>query len=462
MVGGFEAPIYAQSAVDLLDPGADTIELPDSSGSEPSESPQADPLDTPAQQDPNLPSTIIESEPGLELSQPDNPIQAPTPSPAQPTNTSPPHPNNTHLQKNHAAPLPTRAPNQFDLAPPANPNANPVPAQDPNNLGFDIRSAREGGVYRLGPGDVLVIRVFGVPEFSGTQRILIDGTITLPLINTVSVQGLTLQEASTLLGQLYDPFLKRPIVTLSLEETVRPLRVAIIGSVNLPGVYDFQINAGDVPSITNLIQLAGGLTQQADVRDVQIRRPQPSGVDEILSVNLWVLLQEGDRASAPILLDGDTVVINEAENVILSEASRLAASSLAPESIQVSVVGQVAAPGTLELPPISSMNQALLTAGGFTEEANRSKVELLRLNPNGTVTQREIAINFEADVNEETNPLLQNSDVIVVDNSRISKIGNALTLVQRPILPFATLLQIIRNIQQLSEDISGGGDDDGD
>ncbi len=357
----------------------------------------------------------------------------------------------------------TDPPDLFDLVQPTpSPPSLPAPnllAPSTEGPSFDIRTARGGGLYRVGPGDQLNIQVFGIPEFSGIQRVLIDGTVTLPLLETISVQGLTLGQLSQLFSELYDPFLKNPVVTVTLEESLRPLAVSVLGEVNRPGVYEFRVNQGEVPSVPNLMQLANGLTQQADVRNVEIRRPQPTGEDQILKINLWDLFNDGEQAAVPILLDGDTLFVSTATNISLTEISELASASFSPAEMVINVVGEVQAPGTLRLPPNTPLNQALLAAGGFTQEAKQREVELLRLNSNGTVSLQQVPIDFASSINSESNPPLQNFDVVVVDNSRLSKVSNRITSITRPLLPIATLLSIFRDIRDVSVDLSGGDDD---
>ncbi len=119
--------------------------------------------------------------------------------------------------------------------------------------------------YLLGPGDRLRIDIFNVQEYSGEYQVLVDGTLNLPLVGTVSVQGMTLSQASAELSTRYVQYLRRPIITLSILAT-RPIKLAIAGEVNRPGTYiggAAPTGGGDVPTVTRLIQQAGGLTQAA-------------------------------------------------------------------------------------------------------------------------------------------------------------------------------------------------------
>jgi len=97
------------------------------------------------------------------------------------------------------------------------------------------------------------------------------------------------------------------------------------------------------------------------------------------------------------------------------------------------VVGEVKRPGTIEVPPNTPLNQAILTAGDFDKRrANQSTVELIRLNPNGTVTKTSINVDFSQGINEKTNPILRNNDVVVVHRSNLASATDTLGTVLSP------------------------------
>jgi polysaccharide export outer membrane protein len=97
------------------------------------------------------------------------------------------------------------------------------------------------------------------------------------------------------------------------------------------------------------------------------------------------------------------------------------------------VVGEVKRPGATELKPNSSLNQALLAAGGFNDtRASRSAVDLIRLNPDGSVTKRIVKINLADGINEDTNPILRNNDVIVVSRNGLTKTSETLGAIASP------------------------------
>jgi polysaccharide export outer membrane protein len=294
--------------------------------------------------------------------------------------------------------------------------------------------------YVLGAGDQIRLDIFDVPEFSGTNgvySVLVDGSLNLPWIGKVSVQGLTLDETAQILTEHYAPYINNPLITVTLL-TPRPLRIGIVGEVNRPGVYTTNVTGNGAviqwQTVTQAIQLAGGITQMADIRNIQIRRPQLDGTEALIAVNLWQFLQAGDLSQDMVLRDGDTLIISTASNLDAAEMAEVATANFSPASIRVNVVGEVISPGVVDIPPNSTLNQALLASGGFdNRRARRGSVTLIRLNPNGTVSKRSIDVDFAAGLNEETNPALRNNDVVVVGRSTLATASDVLGSILSPL-----------------------------
>ncbi|MBD2605044.1 SLBB domain-containing protein [Scytonema hofmannii FACHB-248] len=242
-------------------------------------------------------------------------------------------------------------------------------------------------------------------------------------------------------------------------DPTRPRTVAVVGEVNRPGSY--LVTQGETaggntavaaagtaisgqPTVTRALQLAGGITPQADIRNVKIRRQTRAGGEQIIDINLWQLLQSGDVNQDTILQDGDTIFFPTATEINAADAIVLANTTLSAATIQVGVVGEVKRPGPVDIKPNSSLNQALLAAGGFNDaRASSSAVDLLRLNPDGSVTKRKVKINFAAEINSQTNPILRNNDVVVVYRSGAAKASDTIGTV---INPFAGVLGIFRSL----------------
>jgi len=156
-------------------------------------------------------------------------------------------------------------------------------------------------------------------------------------------------------------------------------------------------------------------------------------------VNLWDLLQKGDATQDILLQEGDSVIIPTAATVDLAEVSQLATSSFSPNAISINIVGEVIRPGALQVRPSTSLHQALLTAGSFNQlRANTDRVELLRLNPNGTVSRRTIEVDFAQGLNPNNNPTLRNNDVILVARSDYARVGDNINRFLQPIAGAAT------------------------
>ena len=231
-----------------------------------------------------------------------------------------------------------------------------------------------------------------------------------------------------------------------------PRSVVVIGQVYRPGSYLVTAGnaggaegggaGGGLPTVMRSLQLAGGITSIADVRKIKLRRPTRTGTEQTIDINLWELLQSGDINQDIVVQDGDTIVIPTATDISAAESTQLATTTLSPNTIEVGVVGEVKKPGAVKLQPNSSLNQALLAAGGFNDSrASKGTVELIRLNTNGTVTKRPVKVDLAKGINEETNPILRNNDVVVVDRNGLTKTGDRVNTVAGPL---GTILGIIR------------------
>ncbi len=443
---------------------------------------------------------------------------------------------------------------------------NPVSAQ---------QAARIRSSYALGGGDRIKVNVFEVPEYSGEYVIPPGGAVNLPLVGSVSVDGLTTEQAADAIARRYARFLRRPIISVNLISP-RPINVFVAGEVTRPGAYtlslsggagqdpgiqyptvlaalttaqgvtlsaditevqlrreigggrqqtvtlnlddliktgrsfqDITLRDGDTvyvptsqnfniatarniaaanfaadptkprtvavvgevirpgsylvtsgstegggnnqngtpsisgqPTITRALQQAGGITPQANVRNVILRRPTRTGTEQIINIDLWKLLTSGDIDQDVVVQDGDTIIFPTATEVNPAEATQLATTTLSPSQIQVDVVGEVKRPGPVQIRPNSSLNQALLAAGGFNDaRASSAKIDLIRLNPDGSVTKRLVKVDLKAGINEETNPIMRSNDVLLVSRSGIAKTGDTINTIGGPL---GSILGVLR------------------
>jgi polysaccharide export outer membrane protein len=316
--------------------------------------------------------------------------------------------------------------------------------------------------YKLGAGDLVRLDIFDVPELTLEPRytVLLNGVLNLPWIGGISVQGLTLNQASERLKERYKKFVQNPVITVSLIAP-RPLKVGIIGAVNRPGSYIVTAIGSEAtqaslsqrsasesgsqwPTVSKAIQTAGGIAQLANIREIEVRRPQLDGSQETLKVNLWKYLRAGELSQDVQLQDGDTVFVPVVAKLDPTEASSVAMSNFSPEQVQINVVGEVVRPGGVAVRPNSTLMQAVLAAGGITPgRGNKAKIELVRLMPDGTVARREFKFDLAKGLDEDSNPAIHQSDVIVVNRSNTAKVSDLLGAVVNPIAGAFGLLRLL-------------------
>ena len=329
----------------------------------------------------------------------------------------------------------------------------------PGNIIGDSESL-EISRYLIGAGDVLELILFDVPELSGKITVLSDGSVSIPLVGNVRMNGLTLEQAAEKAEKLLAKQLLRPQLQLRVIEP-RPIRVSVVGAVERPGLYSLSTSEVSrtegaprttitgLPTVVDAIQKAGGITQEADLRRVRLQRRLP-GIPtrfKLAHLNLLELLQEGNQVQNPILFDGDTIKLEHALE-IPSEAIELASANLSPAVIEVNVIGEVKNPGLLQLQANTPLVQAILAAGGLKDwRANSGNVELVRINRNGSATLKRMRFNFESGASNTTNPPLRNGDTIRVNRTLLAKGSDAVKAVSEPVSGFVTIWSLFRLIQ---------------
>ena len=309
--------------------------------------------------------------------------------------------------------------------------------------------------YRLGPGDRLKMAVFRMEGYETVAEVLSDGTLNLPRLGSVPVWGLSLDEARRRITAGYAKILRRPIVYIDLVEA-RPVRVSVSGEVQRPGLYSIGkgganqlsstgpgssdatvIQTSGSPTLLDAIQKAGGLSAYGDLRSLTVQRPiaGPGSPLRTYQFDFLPVLSGGGPVTNPLLYDGDSITVPRAENLSEAELLAIAASTFAPDTIAVNVVGEVQRPGTQNVKANSPLSGAVLTAGGLTRKADEKTVRLLRLTPSGSIKQAIFRFNPAAPLGSAQNPPLQQGDVIVVDRHGWAKATDGMADVLAPIGP---------------------------
>ena len=307
-------------------------------------------------------------------------------------------------------------------------------------------------VNQLKSGDRLRIVVSGFPDFSGEQIIFADGTLQLPLVGTVAIAGLTPTEAVNVITESLRPYIRRPQVGLSVLN-IRPPRVSITGEVVRPGPRllnppaTLQTNnnlsqtAEDFQTLSFALVQAGGITPNADLRNIIIRRVvyrvngklQASIPKSEIKIDFWKSIQQGDLSNDLRLVDGDEVFVPTAV-ISMVEQRQLLSSTVAPLIITVQVAGEVRRPGPVQVSPISGASTAVAAAGGLTDKGKAKSIALLRLSVNGTLERQEFTFG-------DNNVPLRDGDVIVVEKSTFSNVLDTFGAVLSPLNTILRLLQ---------------------
>ncbi len=211
--------------------------------------------------------------------------------------------------------------------------------------------------YTIGPKDLLTISVFEVPELNITVRVAEDGTIALPLLGVVRVQGLNpLQLEARLATLLEKSYLKNAQVTVFIKE-YQSQKVSIIGAVQKTGDYELI----GKQTLLQLLSRAGGLTEKAGSKIIIIRQ-YPDGKSASLAIDIEELMLKGN-ASLNIPLQSNDIV-NVAMDML----------------VDIFVFGQVKNPGQIQMKKSDQLTllRAIAQAGGFGDRARKSSVLITR------------------------------------------------------------------------------------
>jgi polysaccharide biosynthesis/export protein len=242
--------------------------------------------------------------------------------------------------------------------------------------------------YRLGPEDVLTIRVARHEEMGGDVTVLTDGTIMVPRVGLLQVSGRTPAEVRDLIVAGLKKTLVEPDVSVVIR-TPRPQRVFVSGAVRQAGV----VPMGPGWRVSEAIAQAGGLIVKPErTRATLFRRP-----DQTIRLDLERIYIAQDTAANLTLEPGDNLDIQE------------------EPTTRVYVSGAVAKAGPIELPKGGGITEAIALAGGVGLRAAASRTVIQRL------TGERIPVDMDRVLNQgQTAPAitLENGDQIIVPENR--------------------------------------------
>ena len=256
--------------------------------------------------------------------------------------------------------------------------------------------------YQLGPGDELLIDVWGAAQNSYSNQVGKDGAIRLKNIGPVYVSGLTIEAAkSKIISYLKRIFsgigaskksYNKVNVDISLVG-VRTVQVNIIGEVKVPGTY--SLNA--LSSVLNALYAAGGPSKNGTFRAVKVIRNGKN----IGTLDIYKYLIEGSEEGNVLVRDQDKIIVS-------------------PYLSRISVVGSVKRQGLFELKKGETFNDLVSYFSGFTSEAYKERFIMERFNGH----QKEVT---EINLANEPNFILKDGDKITVDKV-IDRYKNRVTI----------------------------------
>ncbi|MBL8267467.1 polysaccharide export protein EpsE [Steroidobacter sp.] len=230
--------------------------------------------------------------------------------------------------------------------------------------------------YRLGPGDLLRIGVFGSPELSGEVRVSESGNITYPLIGQVPVAGKSPAQVEAQLVSAFTDggYLKQAQVSVLVME-YRSQKVSVMGHVTKPGQYSLQSSS----RVLDVLAEAGGPvnSEAADVATLMRKDGSKAAID--LSA-----LFGGDPTQNHVVGGGDTVYV--------------------PKAPQFYVYGEVQKPGMYKLERGMTVSRAISAGGGLTTRGSERRVVIKRKDKDGK----------EQHYSAKGSDLLQADDVLMV------------------------------------------------
>jgi polysaccharide export outer membrane protein len=181
-----------------------------------------------------------------------------------------------------------------------------APAEAPAASGSEGISAPTG--YKLSPNDQVSVEVFGEDDLRTNGRLNSEGNLSVPLLGSVHLGGLTLTQAAARLTELYGrDYLVNPKLSVSLVGYAKR-RFTVLGQVNRPGSYEMPEGSPGGIDLLEAVAMAGGYTRIAAPERISVRRHTREG-DEVLHVDAK-RVAKGASASFTVL-PGDTVTVGE-------------------------------------------------------------------------------------------------------------------------------------------------------
>ena len=187
------------------------------------------------------------------------------------------------------------------------------------------------------------------------------------------------------------------------------------------------------PTIFDAIKTSEGFTRNADITKIQLVRKNSisNGGGKIKTELNFENFLKGDMSQNLRIYDGDSIIVNRSNNDNSKTIEVALKTNVNPKFIEVFVQGSVLAPGKIQLPSQSSLNQAILFAGG-TQVINGPITHITFL-PDGTYKSKKIKYKKRASAGSSSNPFLSSKDIIFVQKGNIATSSAFINIITTPL-----------------------------
>ena len=212
--------------------------------------------------------------------------------------------------------------------------------------------------YKLGPGDEVIIDIWGNNQATIRQTISPDGTINIPDIGLVSLNGMTVKDADSYmrkkLGQIYsvDGEDAKSEIKLTLGN-IRTIQVNLMGEVAVPGTYYLS----SLSNLYHALYRAGGVSELGSLRDIKLVRKGKT----VATVDIYDFILNGQSPDKITLEEGDIIVVPAYDRL-------------------VDIAGNVKRPMTYEMKDGETVSDLIAYAGGFAGDAYKENLRVVRQN----------------------------------------------------------------------------------
>ena len=204
--------------------------------------------------------------------------------------------------------------------------------------------------YVLGPGDHIIIDIYGASQKAVTAQVSPEGKVTLPGVGPVKVSGMTVAAAQAQISKTLGSRYSSSQLSVSLGQT-RSMTVNVMGEVKVPGTYTLSAFS----TVFHALYMAGGINDIGTLRNIKVFR----NGHQITVVDVYEYILNGRLAGNIRLMENDVIVVG-------------------PYDCLVGIEGNVKRPMFYEMRPTESVGTILKYAGGFTGDAYTKAVRLMR------------------------------------------------------------------------------------